>query len=513
MNTRLRSRLSQSSNDLELDETCSSSSDEEYIPSNGEESDEGRDSDEGRESFSRGTKRVRFADENPVKLKKQRFNYCLEDKIQDIVKIIKDNTPSINQIIELNIPRKRKAELVELFEVFEYTGEPTLERLEVKERLNNMILSYTEEEKFYDSITTGEREILSSRRTKLSKSNIEPPMEHRIMTSGAPEDVLCLLLKKNEKLSNMSQYNDERHKIKSYIEWAISLPYGKIEYPSYSIDYQFFANLKEELDRNLYGMEDVKTQILVYVNSRLRNTNLSGFSLALKGKPGTGKTSIVRLLSRILEIPFGQIFCGGATSASFIRGHEYTYIGAQPGVIVRELIKMQCSNGIIFLDEFDKACKDPFIVSSLLQVIDPTQNSDFRDDYFDRIKVDLSKVWFILSMNELPNDTALEDRMFVVDIPGYDRNDKIAIASNYLFPKAIEAENMAESIIINKKSVEYIVDKCPEEEEGVRSIKKMIEDIVRKIAFIKNNGRLSGELDIEIKFPLKLNVKILNKLI
>ena len=132
------------------------------------------------------------------------------------------------------------------------------------------------------------------------------------------------------------------------------------------------------------------------------------------GPPGTGKTTIARLLSTVLETPFAQMSFGGVRNADFLKGHDFCYIGSRPGEIVRCLSSMQYKNGILFMDEFEKIADNKAITSCLLHIIDPQQNHEFRDSYLREVTIDLSYLWFIYSMNREPSDSALNDRLYKI---------------------------------------------------------------------------------------------------
>ena len=172
--------------------------------------------------------------------------------------------------------------------------------------------------------------------------------------------------------------------------------------------------IAKKLNEELYGMNEVKEQILTFINARLTNPHVRGCSLGLIGPPGTGKTTIARLLSTVLETPFAQMSFGGVRNADFLKGHDFCYIGSRPGEIVRCLSSMQYKNGILFMDEFEKIADNKAITSCLLHIIDPQQNHEFRDSYLRELKIDLSHLWFIYSMNGEPTDSALNDRLYKI---------------------------------------------------------------------------------------------------
>lgn len=219
----------------------------------------------------------------------------------------------------------------------------------------------------------------------------------------------------------------------------------------------------------------------------------------------THNTSIARMIADLLDSGFEQISFGGTTKADFLKGHDYTYIGAQPGEIVKCLKRMGNKNGIIFLDELDKASENPDISAALLHLVDQSQNCDFRDNFLSEISIDLSHIWYIGSMNKIPSDEALADRWWIIEVDGYTSNDKIQIIENYLLPKALKNTNMPEfSVVFNKDSVLYFIDKVSSpKDKGVRNIQKAIADLINKLHFIVTHQNDNGQIPFISSFKLK----------
>ena len=152
----------------------------------------------------------------------------------------------------------------------------------------------------------------------------------------------------------------------------------------------------------------------------------------------THNTAIAKALSECLKIPFAQMSFGGVNNSEFLIGHDYTYIGSRPGELSRCMIRMGAKNGIIFLDEFDKASDKKDVMSALLHITDFSQNSEYRDNYFPELTQDLSKIWFIYSMNELPSDPAMLDRLEIIKVDEYNFQERETICREYLFSKYLD---------------------------------------------------------------------------
>ena len=232
----------------------------------------------------------------------------------------------------------------------------------------------------------------------------------------------------------------------------------------------------------------------------------------------THNTAISRALSKVMDIPFHQVSFGGVTNPDYIKGHEYTYVGSQPGEISRALASMKYKNGILFFDEYDKVSDNKPITSTLLHITDPVQNHEFKDSYFSGITQDLSNLWFMYSMNYLPKDPALRSRLHVIKVKDYTDSDKIKIAINFFVPNAIKMVGLKQnSIILPENTAKYLINRLKEQEKGVRQLKFVVTDIVKKINFIVVNTKKDGTLgDLVVSFSidnLKLPVTLTDSMI
>jgi hypothetical protein len=235
----------------------------------------------------------------------------------------------------------------------------------------------------------------------------------------------------------------------------------------------------------------------------------------------THNTRIARIVADAMDYPFEQISFGGVSGPEFLRGHDYTYIGSKPGMIVESLSRMGVKNGVLFLDELDKATENKDVCATLLHITDPVQNHEFRDRYLSELTIDLSKIWFIYSMNNLPSDLALKDRLHIINIHGYTVKDKVIICNNYLLPKALENINRNPGdIYASTETLYYLINRvCSSYDKGVRNIERVINDICSKIHFLVCNqdengnlnlGKISFDLGIKMTYPVELTIKMIN---
>jgi ATP-dependent Lon protease len=219
-----------------------------------------------------------------------------------------------------------------------------------------------------------------------------------------------------------------------------------------------------------------------------------------------------------MDFPFEQISMGNVTNAEILTGHQYTYVGSRPGAILNALTDMKYKNGIIFLDEFDKV-QNVDISNTLLHIVDTTQNHQYVDNYLgQQIKIDLSNIWFIFAMNNVPESGPLRDRIFVIEIDGYNMNEKCIITRDYLLPRVCKNVGLQPTdVCINEDVTRYLVTKftTPDEmdNQGVRYIEKKLTDFINKIMFLVNTGSCFTDLIFSIKQQLTYPVNISRDLI
>ena len=233
------------------------------------------------------------------------------------------------------------------------------------------------------------------------------------------------------------------------------MPWG-----THTTDNLELAELRAGLDKDHYGMDEVKKRIIEFCAVRKLKDDHGGGIVCLAGPPGTGKTSIGASIAKNLGRKFFRFSVGGMRDEAEIKGHRRTYVGALPGKIAQALRRCESMNPVILLDEIDKLAAshqgDP--ASALLEVLDPEQNNDFLDHYLD-VRLDLSRVLFICTANDLGGiPEPLRDRMELIRLPGYIEAEKVAIAQKYLVPKQRKTHGLTtKDIAVNKSSLQQLV--------------------------------------------------------
>ena len=339
------------------------------------------------------------------------------------------------------------------------------------------------------------REQMRAIRKELGEDGESVPDELRkkIEEAGMSEDVHERAIKELKRLEYQGQQSAEASVIRTYLEWLTELPWNQATQDNLDIHH-----VREVLDEDHYGLEDVKDRIVEYVAVRkLAGTKMRGAIINLNGPPGVGKTSIATSVARAIGREVVRISLGGVRDEAEIRGHRRTYIGAIPGRIIRALRDAETRNPVIVLDEIDKVGTDwrgdPS--SALLEVLDPEQNTNFTDHYLE-VPFDLSQVIFITTSNQLSTIPApLLDRMETITMPGYIEEEKVAIADGYLLPKQLEGHGIGNiEVTLPQESLQHLI-RYYTREAGVRNLERSIGSVVRKIA-VKVAGGDAGPFTV-----------------
>lgn len=346
------------------------------------------------------------------------------------------------------------------------------------------------DEKLTQSIENGQREFILKEKLKeinselgITKENEIASLKEKLSSLSLEEKTYNKLLNEINKYSTCSEFSPEAAVIKNYLGTVLNLPWN-----SETVLNTDIKKIKNELDATHYGLVELKERICEYAYFLSKNTQLSAPVICLLGAPGVGKTSSAYSIAKALNREFIKISVGGLNDSTELIGSRRTYLGASAGKIMQGIIKCKVKNPVILIDEVDKMVKDykgdP--ASTLLEILDSTQNKYFIDNYIEE-PFDLSKVMFILTANSLDNiPSTLLDRLEIINMDNYLTSQKIDIAKNYLI-KDIFSEYKAE-IKISKEVLEFVIENYTKE-PGVRELKRLLEKLIRKVIVNEPNAK------------------------
>jgi len=305
-------------------------------------------------------------------------------------------------------------------------------------------------------------------------------LDKAIAKAKMPEEVEKQARKELKRLEKISDASPEHSMIRTYLEWLVELPWADDTQAAIDI-----AEARRILDEDHYGLEKIKRRILEHLAVRKLNPKGRSPILCFVGPPGVGKTSLGQSIAKATGRKFARVSLGGVHDEAEIRGHRRTYVGALPGTIIQNMRKVATRSSVMMLDEIDKLGAGGFHgdpASAMLEVLDPEQNSTFRDNYL-AVPFDLSSVMFIATANVLDTIPGpLRDRMEVIQLPGYTAQEKLQIARRYLVSRQLASAGLtAEQFAISDEALLAIVTDYTRE-AGVRNLEREIGNVVRNVA-------------------------------
>jgi ATP-dependent Lon protease len=473
----------------------------------------------------------------------------LNQKYSDFKKQLMNKQIDLKTILSLsNILDSERNQLIEKYALMNNSNQDLITYVKIRDEIWDMIKYYQNTDKNIRKINMEKKQKLDAIIVNTSElenkilslfSNISDPSLNT--TNNNYLYIQGLIYQKYKKLTNLSPGDSEYYKLKEWIDTAVKIPYNSSNTEVFGSNIsnknlsQTLTEIKKGLDKELYGMVRVKEELLMAINQRLTNPSKSDTSIALVGPPGVGKTRIISVLANLLNYPYEHISMGGVNDSSFLAGHSYTYEGAKPGKIVDSLIKMNCANGIMFFDEIDKIAdtsNGKEVSSQLLHITDFTQNDHFCDKYLPEIPIDLSKIWFIFSLNNISSiDPILANRFNFIYVDGYNFEQKMEIAKQHLLPKAYDKYKLSsEKYPLNDQIIEKIIRHSIFKEQkdtsitidsgisGIRELKRSIDHIFNRISLLENMSSINkSESNINIIhnlsfYPEGIDIKQLNKI-
>lgn len=387
---------------------------------------------------------------------------------------------------------------------------------------HEIVSTFNADEKHYwKQLNSSEKKKLATNYDNLQNSNdvsTTIPLSFKILNSKLDTITKKMIMAKIDQFKMMHSHSGEYFKLRTWLNSVYRLPIDK--YCKLPIDditdkvkcTNFLDEVRDSFNRTVYGHNEAKEQILCIIAQWMSNPSSRGHCIGIQGAMGVGKTSFIKDgLSKALGIPFAFVALGGASDASFLEGHGFTYEGSTYGKIAEVLMKTECMNPIIFFDELDKVSnthRGDEIIGVLTHLTDSSQNERFNDRYFGELDLDLSKSLIIFSYNdESKINPVLKDRMITINVKGYEAKDKVVIASNYLLPAIYKQYNFNPTdICFNENIIRNIIQRV-QDEQGVRNLKRGLESIISWY----NMNRYS--ISNSIVFPVEVNEDDVKKII
>ena len=382
-----------------------------------------------------------------------------------------------------------RKELQEILEAFDVQDRIDKTLVLLKKELDLSKLQSSINQKIEATISKTQREFFLREQLKTIKKELglekddktsdTEKFRERLKEKKVPEEVEKIIEEEIEKLNVLEVQSAEYGVSRNYLDWLTIVPWGICSDENHDLE-----KAEEVLEEDHHGLEDVKERILEFIGVGKLTEGIKGSIICFVGPPGVGKTSIGKSIARALNRKFFRFSVGGMRDEAEIKGHRRTYVGAMPGKMVQALKYAQTMNPVIMIDEVDKMGMsyqgDP--ASALLEVLDPEQNKDFLDHYLD-VRCDLSDVLFIVTANVLDTIPGpLRDRMDVLRLSGYIKEEKMQIAKKYLIEKNRKKHGLKKSQIkFNTLAVQAIIEKYARE-AGVRNLENNLKKIIRKVA-------------------------------
>jgi ATP-dependent Lon protease len=435
--------------------------------------------------------------------------YETDNEMDEVVPIKKSSLKKRSPMLELSLFKK-----------------PVLPHYKLNKEEADTCQQYFDIMKSYDKTTTesyfmklgldDKKKVIQQEKHVCGHLVNDTPLRFKILNSSLPDYVKAMAISKVNVIDNDRSGSDS-YKLKEWLDGLMKIPFGKFANmpvslfsPPYEIR-NFVNQSSTILDKAIYGQNETKTHVIQIISQLISNPESIGNVFSIYGPMGTGKTSLVKKgIAEALGRPFTLISLGGMTDSSFFRGHSYTYEGSRPGRIIEILAESQCMNPIIYFDELDKVSDTPKgeeIIHTLIHLTDKSQNTNFHDNYYSGVPIDISKMIFIFSYNdESKINPILRDRMYKIGVSGFKVDEKIKIAKDYLLKSIYDNFNFNHnSLYFADDVIRYIInlhtkDNNDKVEQGVRNLERCLETIVSKLNVLrltqKNNININDSFSV-----------------
>lgn len=414
--------------------------------------------------------------------------------------------PSVEKIVGARITESDKIRALQLYEVLQQCDFNSDEWFDTRRRINNIL------EAQLNSIEEVEQMETEEATMKDVTISYHADLKRKIFELDADLPIKTRIYEMYTEMISSSVSDSKYSDLKDKIIWAIKLPHRRT-LPSLLTDKtpegikNYCCTVYQCLDTEIYGMKEAKERAIQAVNDRIYNPN-SRAMLALKGKPGVGKTKLAKTIAKAAGLPFDKISLGGAIDSTIFKGSDNVWSGATPSMLLQILSRVKYSNAVILLDEIDKlgtSEKGLEVQHALLHILDPTQSSEFQDSFLSEFPHDISKIWFIPAMNDDSRlDPALRDRLNIIEVPSYTSDDMIEIIKRHTLPEMLIDKGIEiTDITITDDATRALLLLLGEEvkDSGMRTVERAITDIVSKINLLRTLLGDEASLPLTFKLP------------
>jgi len=385
-------------------------------------------------------------------------------------------------------------------------------------KYKELFQKYTREEIIYfQSLPVSKKEVILDLEKQIDNyKSTKEPLRFKLLSLNTIIDNKIAILRKYDELIKLDKSSSEHSKLFKWISKLIQIPLGiykELNYNNKNIS-KFLEEIKDGLNKNIYGHNDTKEQLLRILAQYISNPNAKGYVIGIQGSMGIGKTKFIKDgIAKVIDYPLAFIPLGGISDSSYLKGHSYTYEGSINGKIVEQLIKTKVMNPIFFFDELDKVSDSRYgeeIINTLIHITDSTQNDKFTDKYFEEIELDISKSLIFFTFNNISEiSPILLDRMIIINVDKYSREDKLKLTKHSLLEVIYKSYNFTNTdIILSDELIYYIIDNTVEE-DGVRNLQRNINNIY---SYINMNKYIPDDINKEIiKFPYIITKEYIDK--
>ena len=384
-----------------------------------------------------------------------------------------------------------------------------------KNKYKNIYNKYSRDEiNFFDNLNYQNKEEIFKIENEIDEyKSIKEPLRFKFLTMKTSIQNKIAILRKYDDFIKLSSYSSEYSKLGKWITTVSQLPLGIYKEINKNNDIsKFLTDIQINLDKVIYGHKETKEQIIRILAQFISNPDAKGYVIGIQGSMGVGKTKFIKDgIAKVIGFPLAFIALGGISDSSYLKGHSYTYEGSTYGKIVEQLIKTKVMNPIFFFDELDKVSEGRYgneIINTLIHITDATQNDNFSDKYLEELELNLSKSIIFFTFNDINRvNPILRDRMIIINIDKYSREDKLKLTKHSLLEVIYKSYNFKEKDVeISDDMIYYIIDNTLEE-DGVRNLQRNINNIY---SYINMNRYLKIDGNI-IKFPFKINKNFIDK--